>query len=72
MSAMPVIEARMFSTCPSCETAIRPGDRITPDEFDGAGKTWVHETCPPEKAPRPVCTVCFMEQALNGACGCES
>lgn len=67
-----VIEARRFSTCPACERTIAIGDLITPDEYDGAGATWVHEKCPPEPEPRPVCMVCFMELALNGSCGCES
>lgn len=67
-----VIEARRWSECPSCEESIRPGDRIMPDPMDGAGATWVHEQCPAEPAPREVCTDCFMEKALNGACGCES
>lgn len=67
-----VIEARRWSECPSCEQAIRPGDLIIPDPMDGAEKTWVHETCPAEPKRGEVCTVCFMEKALNGSCGCES
>ena len=67
-----VIEARRWSECPSCEQSIRPGDLITPDPMDGAEKTWVHETCPTEPKRGEVCTVCFMEKALNGSCGCES
>lgn len=66
------VEARMWSTCPACEYSIRPGDLIVPDEFDGSGKTWVHATCPPERAVAEVCAFCFMEKAINGTCGCDS
>jgi hypothetical protein len=70
LSEPTVIEARRPGTCPACEQPIHVGDRITPDPFDGAGATWVHEKCPLTRAPRPVCTSCFMEIALNGECSC--
>jgi len=65
-----VIDARRVSVCGACEGTIHVGDRITPDPLDGAAATWIHEHCPAVRAPRPVCTSCFMEIALSGSCGC--
>ena len=63
--------ARFNGSCAGagCDAPIDPGDIVeyTDDQL-------VHEGChpAPERPPRPVCSVCFMEIALNGACSCES
>lgn len=51
--------------CPVCEEQIKVGERA---EFVG-DEELQHVSCEPP-APRPVCTDCFMEIALNGACSC--
>lgn len=53
------------------------GEQITPgDEVEFVDDQLVHDGCTPtphvERAPRPVCTDCFTEIALNGACSCAS
>ncbi|MGX5770811.1 hypothetical protein ACWKWN_08675 [Microbacterium trichothecenolyticum] len=53
-------------TCPLGFDTIRPGDVVQYD--DGA---LVHRACWQREQPRPVCPKCFMQTALNGACGCE-
>lgn len=51
--------------CPECEETIKPGERV-----EYVDDVLQHVTCgPPE--PRAVCGVCFLEQAVNGACGCD-
>lgn len=60
--------ARTGGTCEDCQGPIQVGDSIT--LAGGAG--WVHDPCPAEPKRGEVCTVCFMEKALNGSCGCES
>lgn len=60
------IEAKYQDTCVACEGVIRPGQQIERDSFT---EKWVHAECPQDK-PREVCLECFMEKALNGACGC--
>ncbi len=59
-----IIEALHPGLCPVCEETFTVGTRITKHEGG-----WGHVQCP-ERAPRPVCPDCFMERALNGACGC--
>ncbi len=66
------VEARHRGHCPACEESILIGQLIMRDPLDGAGMTWVHETCPMDRPSRPVCTTCFLEIVANGACGCES
>lgn len=57
-----VIEARHPGRCPECEETFDVGEQVTKHR-DG----WGHVQCP---QPRPVCPECFVERALNGACGC--
>ncbi|MBD8477588.1 hypothetical protein [Microbacterium sp. CFBP 8794] len=59
-----VIEAQKPGECESCTYGIRPGQNITP-----APNGWEHTQCP---QARQVCSVCFIEVAMNGACSCES
>ncbi len=61
--------ARYDGTCAvECGSRIHPGDMVQYVEDQ-----LVHNGCVPadEPEPRPVCGECFMEQAVNGACGCE-
>ncbi len=58
-----VIEAQHPGFCRECEETFTAGTRVT--KYEGG---WGHVQCP---QPRLVCGICFMEQALNGACGCE-
>lgn len=69
---MTAVDAQWMGRCPACDTTIYVGDRIVTDPLDGDEATWMHETCPPERKPRPVCTECFMETSLNGTCGCAA
>lgn len=54
-----------------CDDPIYPGDIV--ESVDGQ---LVHEGCIPTPAfipePRPVCPKCWLEQATNGSCGCDS
>lgn len=63
--------AKYASVCPGqgCEDPIDIGDIV--EWVEGHV---VHEGCmpPPEVKPRPVCTDCWMEVALNGSCSCPS
>jgi hypothetical protein len=60
--------ARLNSPCAGCDDPIDPGDIVEYFEDE-----LVHEGCRPQPAPapRPVCPICFMEIALNGACSCD-
>lgn len=63
--------ARYDGTCAvDCGMRIHMGDMIQYVEDQ-----LVHVGCIPEERPepkpRPVCEKCWMEIALNGACGCE-
>ena len=69
---MIAIEAQYAGVCFACEGSIRIGELITPDPLDGAAETWMHARCPADPPPRPVCTSCFMEIAISGACGCPT
>ena len=62
------IEAKYADTCEACEGPIHPGQQIDRDSFT---ERWMHTECPQDKE-RPVCEVCWMQKAANGACGCES
>lgn len=55
------------------ECANECGERIhVGDEVEYVENELMHANCnAPECSPRPVCHVCWMEKALNGACGCE-
>lgn len=57
-------EATYQSECPECDNPIRPGDVIV--VVDGE---WAHATCRPLPALQ-ICSMCFMEKANSGACGC--
>ena len=61
--------ARFNSPCAdrTCEHPIDRGDIV-----EYVDDQLVHEGCrpAPDRGPRPVCGDCFMEVALNGACGC--
>lgn len=68
----PPFRARYDGVCAAdCGNRIHPGD--TAQYVEGQ---LVHHGCvpdeKPEPEPRPVCSTCFMEIALNGACQCES
>lgn len=60
--------AAYASWCTACWQRVKEGDLIV-RAVDGA---WVHEACPEAAivAERPVCGTCFLEVAVNGACGC--
>lgn len=52
--------------CPECGVRILAGERV-----EYVDDVMQHVSCTPPE-PRPVCGECFMEKAINGACGCES
>jgi len=60
-----VIEAQHPGRCPECDETFAAGEHVTKHP-----EGWGHAVCPAAPAPRPVCGECFMEIALNGACGC--
>lgn len=62
------MRALFASTCGDCDGTIRSGEEIARAE-SGA---WVHVVCPAPilELRRPVCTVCFTEISVSGACMC--
>lgn len=62
-------EAKYHGTCGSCQEKITPGQQVK-----YVDEALVHDDCeaeaPREKATGVVCTTCFMEKSLSGACGC--
>lgn len=62
------MRAMFASVCGDCDGKIRPGDEIARSASD----EWTHLVCPPSKLElqRPVCTVCFTEISVSGACMC--
>lgn len=64
-SEAPLI-ARIDSPCDECGEKIAAGTRIIE-----TAQGWAHAACPTPK-PAEVCMTCFIEKAVNGACGCES
>lgn len=62
------MRALFESVCGDCDEKIRTGEEIARTDR-GA---WAHVVCPPSKLDlqRPVCTVCFTEISVSGACMC--
>jgi hypothetical protein len=52
-----------------CGHRVHPGDMVQFVEGQ-----LVHVGCIPdeEPEPRPVCPVCWLEQSVNGSCGCPT
>lgn len=61
--------AQRTGTCGDCDGKIREGDAIT---TEGGGR-WRHVVCPPAKfdVTRELCSECFTEKSVTGACMCE-
>lgn len=60
--------AEFKGRCGDCEGFINIGDAI----ILAGGAGWVHDPCPAPPKRGEICDLCFMEKALNGACGCEA
>lgn len=72
---MSVREARYETKCGECDGIIRVGAAILPNDGDDKGTSWWrHEVCPPGAMDlvREVCSVCFTEKSVTGACLCEA
>lgn len=57
-------------TCAACFEDFPAGTLV---HYTEAGGYLAHVECPVvvETAPREVCSSCFMERSVSGACGCE-
>lgn len=61
-------QARYDGVCAAeCGNRIHPGDHVRYEEGQ-----LVHAACFPVEEPlRPVCSKCWLEVSVSGACGCE-